>query len=41
MRENRSSGFPTRCDTNWPVVMEAGLKLEILDLGGGGIVLSV
>ena len=29
MRENRSSGFPTRSDTNRP---EAGWKLEISDL---------
>ena len=39
MRENRSAGFPTMSDTNWPT--EDGYKLEILDLRGRGIVLSM
>ena len=42
MGENRSSGVPTRTDTNRPVQLQkmAG-GLEILDLESRGIVLSV
>ena len=37
MRENRSSEFPTRSDTNRPAQSQ---KLEILDLWRRGIALS-
>ena len=39
-RENLSSGFVTRVDSNWPAQLQRLARVEILDLASIGIILS-